>query len=256
MLTSLQRFTSLVESRRQTFDELTLASSLGEVVAWAQTNQLLGFNRSAVRLKIMHAIARTFRATHFVETGTYHAATTICARRCLGLPTWSCELSRSRFSVARTVTAGMTNVKLARLDSRSFLAKVTDELRGIANVHPIFYLDAHDDGGASSTQCPLLEEMALVLKLASCVVVVDDFQVPGGEFTYRRYGGLDLSIESIHRTLFSFGVRRVFLPDYPASLETGHGRAGFMVFCRSATLERAFRTGAFPFSLLRPCELS
>ncbi|HXW89870.1 MAG TPA: hypothetical protein VEK33_04920 [Terriglobales bacterium] len=251
MLASLQRFLRLVESRRQGFDALVAATNLDQTLSWTRNNRLQGFNRSAVRLRIINEMAKVFGATHFVETGTYHAATSICAHRCLGLPVWSCELSRTKHWVAKAVTLGMGGIELARLDSRSFLDRVVRKLRHRTDMLAMFYLDAHGDA-----TCPLMEELALVLSLDSFVAIIDDFAVPASEFISRRYGGFELCVQSIRDTLSLSGVRRVFFPNYPASLETGQGRAGYTVFFRSASLEQEMGKAAFPLSLLSPFELS
>jgi len=255
MLASLQRFPRLVESRRQGFDALVAATNLDQTLSWTRCNRLQGFNRSAVRLRIIYEMAKAFGATHFVETGTYHAATSICAHRCLGLPVWSCELSRTKHWVAKAVTLGMGGIELARLDSRSFLHGVVRKLRHRTDMLAMFYLDAHDDGGAESTTCPLMEELALVLSLDSFLAIIDDFAVPASEFISQRYGGVELCVQSISDTLSLSGVRRVFFPNYPASLETGQGRAGYTVFFRSASLEQEMGKAVFPLSLLSPFEL-
>ena len=256
MLEKVQRLLGLMKTRGQNYDDLFAASNLDETVSWTRTHQLHGFNTSAIRLRIVCGIARAFGATHFIETGTYHAATAACARQCLGLPVWSCEVSLPKYLVARAVTIGLPDVKLWRADSRKFLAMAAEKLRSGTDVRPIFYLDAHDDGGPGSTRCPLLDELELILSLKSFAILIDDFAVPAGGFVFHRYGGMDLCLDSIRDPLAFAGVNRVFFPKYPASLETGHGRAGYTVFFRSAALEREFETPGFPFNLLDACELS
>lgn len=215
---------------------------------------MLGFNTSAIRLKIVHSLAQASAATHFIETGTYHAATAICAHKCLCLKVWSCEASPINYAIAKMVSMGLHDVQVLRGDSRILLPKGVSELMRRDGVRPVFYLDAHGESGHGGSA--LLEELSVILSLNTFVTVIDDFAVPEREFIFGEYRNLQLRLDSIRKLLLSANIRRVFFPNYSPTLETGYGRAGYAIVLRSTALEDRIQEGSFPFSLLRGHDLA
>jgi len=254
MIDRLHRFTYLLGSRFQNYDELIASRSLEEVIQWSGRNRLLGFNNSAIRLRIIYSLAQASQATHFIETGTHHAATAICANQCLRLPVWSCDILRLNYLVAKLVTLGLGNIKLVLADSRIFLPQIASQLAQSLDVRPIFYLDAH--GGISGESCPLVEELSTIVHLDHFIALIDDFAVPKSEFVYSTYGSTSLKIELIREILVSSDIRRVFFPSYSPSIEVGNGRTGYVVLFRSSVLENKIQEDDFPLNLLRSFELA
>ncbi len=248
-----QRFFQLWQSRRQNLEELFRLNTLDELAVWSQSHGVLGFNTSAIRLRIVHSLVKALQATHFIETGSYHGATAICAHNCFHVPVWSCEASALNSWIGRTVALGLPQVRIAHGRSESWLPKVVQNLKQRGGARPAFYLDAH--AGNDPTSCPLLDELSLILPLDTFLVIIDDFSVPGKAFVGRSYGAVALGPDLIRPALVSVGIRRIFLPSYSPQLERGHARAGFAVFFRSDALERAIHRGGFPLELLRPCLL-
>jgi hypothetical protein len=254
MIDRVRRFVGLFASRYQDYAELFAAKSLEETLAWAKRNRLLGFNQSVVRLRILYALVNAFQATHFIETGTYHGATSICAHRGLGMQVWTCEISRWNSWVTKALVCGLRDIEAVRADSRLFLQHVVSRLRKTRNVQPFFYLDAHAD--INKQNCPILEEISLVSTVDSFLAVIDDFEVPGRPFRFGRYGSIGLNVDLIHGPLLRSGIGRVFFPAYAPQLEQGIAQAGYAVFFRSSVLENYMRKDFFPLNLLQCCELA
>lgn len=249
MISSLRRFLQLLRSRRLDARGLTTAADLDGVARWSG-GPLLGFNGSPIRAKVVHALARAFGATVFVETGTYHGATAVCASVLLGLPVISCERAWRRHLVARLTTLGLLRVTLRQGDSPTLVGRIVGGLGPAAR--PLFYLDAHGDDDPG---CPLVEELRQVVRLDEWVAVIDDFEVPDSDFIAPRYGDTVLDLSLIRPVLTGAGIERVFVPAYEAARESGYGRTGWAVVVRSPQLDARMRRGDFPFNLLRGVEL-
>jgi len=133
MVERYRRFVRLWQSRDQELKELCGLKSLDDTVAWSRRGRILGFNGSAVRLRILYSLLHAFRATHFIETGTYHGATAICAHRCFQVPVWSCEASFLDFWVARFLTFGLREARIVRAHSEARLQGSSELGRAIRN---------------------------------------------------------------------------------------------------------------------------
>lgn len=248
----VHRLLYLLGSRRQDFAELLSTNSVEEVTAWSARHRLLGFNGSALRLRIIHALAEALDASHFVETGTYHGATSIAARRCLGIPVSTCEIRARARLVARFVTFGIRGIDVIAGDSRTFLERFVGAVRDRGDSRVLFYLDAH--AGITPEACPLLDELEAVVGLDQFVAVVDDFAVSDRGYADPTYGKLHLNVELIRGVLTGAGIRRIFVPRYGADLEGA--KVAYAVVIRSATVEQAVREGSFPLGLLEEVQLA
>lgn len=248
------RLSRLVASRFRSYEGLRGSASLDELRDWGAHNHILGFNTSVIRCRIVFALAEAIGATHFIETGTYHAATAICARRCLRLPVWTSELALGNYVTARMMTIGLEGIAVHRSDSGRFLGGAVGQLAKRFESRPIVYLDAH--GGVDETSCPLIEELQSVLRFPTFVAVLDDFEVPGAAFLGRTYGSVSLGVDLLRETLLSEGISRVLIPAYPPAWEQGNGRAGWVVAFRAPAVDEAVRKGEFPWGLLSSYELA
>ena len=248
-----RRFAQLWRSRGDNLSELTSAQSMEAALVGAARNHLAGFNTSAIRLRILYALVRIFGITEFIETGTYHGATAICAHNCFQIPVRSCEASLSNYWVARGVTCGLAGLHVDRARSEQWLPGQVERARKDELARPLFYLDAH--AGIEPTSCPILDELSVIVRLRNFLVVIDDFSVPDTGFIGRSYGATQLGPDLIRPTLLSAGIRKIFVPSYSPDLESGHARAGFTVFFRPAALESIFDKAQFPLNLLEPLRL-
>jgi hypothetical protein len=233
--------------------ELTCAQSIDAALAGAARDHLAGFNTSAIRLRILYALVQLFGATEFIETGTYHGATAICARNCFRIPVKSCEASLANYWVAKCVTYGLLDVHVVRARSEQWLPDQIERMRQNDLARPLFYLDAH--AGTEPTSCPILDELPVIFRLRSFLVVIDDFAIPGRGFVGRSYGTIRLGPDLIRPILLSAGIKKIFVPSYSPELESGHARAGFTVLFRPAAFENILGSGQFPLNLLEPCQL-
>ncbi len=233
--------------------ELTSAQSVEAALAWAAGNHLAGFNTSAIRFRIIDALVQSFGISEFIETGTYHGATAICAHNCFGIPVYSCEASLSNYLVAKCVTCGLPGVRISHAHSEQWLPDQVERIRQNQLTRPLFYLDAH--AGIDPTSCPILDELSLIFRLPNFLIIIDDFSVPNTGFIGRSYGATQLAPELIRPLLLSAGIQKMFIPSYSADWESGHARAGFTVLFRPATLESIFEKAQFPVNLLEPLEL-
>jgi hypothetical protein len=215
----LHRLSVLVQARSQSFARLIEAGTVAEILDWGQNHPIVGFNGSALRLRIAYELSQGSRPP-ICETGSYHAATAITARRCLGLEVLTCERDWKRAVVAKSLTMGMKGVAVGKKDSRSFLICIADQLIGAGvGVRPFFYLDAH--GGRCVQELPLLDELRSVSRFPEFVALIDDFAVPEASFTYDTWHSRPLAIDLISDLLSAEGIDRVLFPSYAPFAEGG-----------------------------------
>jgi hypothetical protein len=242
--------------RRRWFDYSGLreSRSAGEVLTWARGRPHLDlFNGNAMRARIVQGVMETAGCNLFVETGTYHASTTIGARLYFRQRVVSCENSPREHYRSRLWTLGMRGITLHREDSPAFLRRVTS---GIETNHtmPFFYLDAHE-GALDPSSLPLIDEIRPILALSQFAVLVDDLRVPDDDgFLWGTYGPVALEIGLLSEGLRAAGINRCFFPAYSPTTETGRP-SGYCLFWRSTALDRASQARQFPFDQLRPYSL-
>jgi hypothetical protein len=259
MIGSAIRFGRLLRSRGQDYRGLVEAEHVAEVGRWAEQHRLLGFNNSPLRARVVQELVSACGVTHFIETGTHHGATAVAARRLLKVPVHSCELLKINHAIAKITTAKIDGIRVEREDSRVFLHRVAEELQTWPAPLPLYYLDAHE--GVGPWNCPLPEELETVLSMShQCLVLIDDFEVPDGDFRPGcTYGSdLQLTLDCIGGLLGRWGVTTVWFPTYSATLESEpNARAGYAVFAKpDSIIEESMPAGPFPWNLMRPYTLS
>jgi hypothetical protein len=249
MMERHRRFAQLWRSRNQDLVGLTKLQSVEEIVSWNARNRLLGFNTSAIRFRVLYALAKDFGATEFIETGSYHGATAVCARKSFGIPVSSCEASLINYCVARLIACCLHGVHIFHDRSEHWLPNQVQRVSQTENCLPLFYLDAH--AGVDPASCPILAELSVIFRLDSFLIFIDDFVVPGKDFKGSTYGDVRLDLELIRPVLLAAGINKVYLPSYSPLLESGYARAGFVVLFRSAVLKKILENPRFPFDLLQ-----
>jgi len=254
MSNRFSRLLSLWRSRSQGLDELAALETLDGTVAWCRRAPLLGFNTSALRFRVIHALASRFAATEFIETGTYHGATAICARNALRVPVRSCEASLKNCLAAKLITCGLSNIQISHAQSTDWLPQQVERQMQLKRARPFFYLDAHPAGDAE--HWPVREELALILKLDSFLLAIDDFSVPELQNHGRDQWAGPLTPRTVREGLVAAGIREIYIPSYPAEFETGHARTGFAIAFRSPELTKALQTEQFPLNLLKAYSLT
>lgn len=150
------------------------------------------------------------------ETGTYRGLSTAWFAENFSGPIYSCEKEQLYYLQAKENLKEKTNVHLSLSDSRAFLSASVGEM---ANRNGFFYLDAH-----WGVDLPLREEIEIILK-SNChsVIAVDDFRVPGDEYTFDDYGPeRRLSIEILQ--FLEDSQCRIYFPTLRAADETGAAR--------------------------------
>jgi len=246
----IKRFLRLIRSRWQDYKDLVGAKDLESINTWLSQNTLLGFNGNVLRAKLLEAIVRIYDATHFIETGTYHGATTIFVRRYLNIPVLTCELSLKNYLISKLVTLGMDGVKVYYSDSIIFLSRIINgNIKHLKPEHPLFYLDAHE--GVNQHSLPLLKELDIILNLNSFVLIIDDFQVPFDEnFLGGTYGSITLNINLIRNMLLKKGINKCFFPNYLVNIETGY-KSGYVLIWRSNKMDESYRSDPFLSNIIR-----
>lgn len=259
MVGSAIRFGRLLRSRSQDYRGLVDAEDAAAVGSWGEQHRLLGFNSSPLRARIVQGLGSACGVTHFVETGTHHGATAVSARRLLNVPVHTCELLKRKHAIARIITMRMDGIHVEREDSRMFLHRMGEELGTLPAALPLYYLDAHD--GVGAWNCPILEELETILSRSQqCLVLIDDFEIPDGDFRPGcTYGpDLQLTLDCIGGLLGRWRVTTAWLPAYSATLESEpNAKAGFAVVAKpDSIIEESMSVTAFPWNLMRPHALS
>jgi hypothetical protein len=247
MIQRFSRFARLWGTRRQSLDDLAAVDTLEGALEWSARHTLLGFDTSALRLRILYSLAAIFRPSEFIETGTYHGATAICARNALHIPVRSCEVSLSNSLVAKLVTLGLSDIRLSHRPTEEWLPIEVERQRTLRAARPFFYLDAHSAGVET---WPLGAEVERIVTLESFLAAIDDFSVPENDGANHSGWIGPLSPGMIRNCLTASGIHEIYVPAYPASREKGFGRAGFAVFFRSPELASALQRKEFPYDLL------
>jgi hypothetical protein len=193
------------------------------------------FNGQAYRMRIFQELLRSVAFDAIVETGAYLGTTTEYFAT-TGLPVYTVEINPRfwGYTAAR--------IRSKHLPVRLHLDNSPNFLRALANnptfspAKPFFYLDAH-----WYDHLPLAEELEIIFKRWNdAVVMVDDFQVPGSDYTYDDYGpGKALTLDylkPLHRLSLAF-----FFPSGGAELETGRKR-GSVTLCQNEGLIKALES--------------
>ena len=224
---------------------LRAAESLAALHALIVDRPLDGFNGQIVRAKYLMAIFEATGCTGFLETGTYHGGTTLTARELFATDVYTAEVNRTYMLQAKA------RVRLARLDRIHFLLGDSRMALGkwldceVAGCQPMIYLDAH-----WGSDFPLAAELVIAGCQGRCLIVIDDFRVPGDDgFGFDTYHGvpIDLGFIAPHLPRDAWG----YIPAHLSSQETG-GRRGTLIV-GIGIVEPTL--GDFPRSLLKKIPL-
>jgi hypothetical protein len=243
----VRRLWHLVRSRWQDFDGLASAVTPAEAHRWLKQSVLFGFNGNVQRALVAWGLVKTLGVTEFVETGTCHASTALCARQFMKLPVHTCELWPLNYYFSKIITPGLSGVAIYKRDSRDFLRSYTTTLLGREySGLPMFYLDAHE--GQDLAALPIEEELVQVLRTPQFVAMIDDFKVPfDSDYKYGTYGGRSLELSLVAPILSRVPDVKLYFPSYSAVQESGYV-SGYCVLLRGV---RDLDLASYPLSLLR-----
>jgi hypothetical protein len=225
------------------------ASDVDELRSWFERNVSggsgFGFNGDVLRARIIADLYRICGCTAFVETGTFRGTTTILAARLFGGRIWSCELDFRSWLIAWVRCLPYRKINIARQDSRRFLRGMTSRLA--RDEVPMFYLDAH-----WNEDLPLREELDLILATwPRCIVVIDDFEVPGQPgFKFDVYGDAKLSLDLLRQGGMPDSGAVAYFPAYGPDMDTG-ARCGYVVFAKGVGLQNGPQSAFVPGLLKR-----
>jgi hypothetical protein len=187
------------------------------------------FNGQCGRQQIFIDLLSAFSFTHIVETGTFKGTTTEYLARESRLPVFTVEANPKVHQFAKLRFRRYPQIRLFLGDSRLFLRRLPTLLPPSV-CRPFFYLDAH-----WQLDLPLLEELEMVLgKYPECVIMIDDFKVPGDSgYRFDDYGeGRALCSEYL-APVFETLNPAVAYPLLPSSRESG-GKRGCIVLVSPA----------------------
>jgi predicted O-methyltransferase YrrM len=187
------------------------------------------FNGQRFRQSIYAELLKEAGFDAIVETGTYHGITTELFAAS-GLPVYSVEINPQfyRHTAARLADKG-GQIHLGQGDSRRYLRDLAHD-GSLAKAKLFFYLDAH-----WYENLPLAEELEIIFGTwHQAVVMVDDFAVPGTEYSYDNFGPGNVLDASYLETVSHLRLFR-FYPSAPPFAETG-GKRGCIVLCQDANV--------------------
>jgi hypothetical protein len=193
------------------------------------------FNGQNHRKRIFQDLVEAFDFCAILETGTFMGNTTGYIRKRVNCPVSTCEASSMFQSVAMSRLKKLNGIDFVLADSRKFLnEKLASEPVKNSTGPIFFYLDAHwhDD-------LPLADEIRIIAaNVSECVVMIDDFEVPGDkDYSYDNYGkGKSLDIKTFQEQFLQAGME-VFFPSLSGAQETG-GKRGCVILCKGDRLLR------------------
>jgi hypothetical protein len=134
--------------------------------------------------KLILSICSQLPISSFVETGTHFGDTTEYMANAIAVPIVTCELKESYFHSSAERLKQYKNVKVIQASSEQVIRQAIDQ--NLLGPLPFFYLDAH-----WYDYWPLLDELEVITsRVSRCIVVIDDFQVPGcPEYVFCEGGG-------------------------------------------------------------------
>jgi hypothetical protein len=194
-------------------------------------------NGQSFRQRAYSDIMRRIRFRAIVETGTFRGTTTEFFARS-GLPVYTVEISRRAYGYAsQRFARERDKVHVFHGSSPEFLKNLTND-PSFPKSEVFFYLDAHVQDSSRYYKAPLVEELGIIFNdWNEAVVMVDDFQVPGTNYSYDDWGpGRTLNLACLepldHLQLYAF------FPSTGPEGETGAKR-GWVVLCREEGLKNA-----------------
>lgn len=195
-----------------------------------QPSDEAGFNGQKGRKEIFRALLERFKFKHIIETGTFAGDTTGYMATTAGCPVFTCELIPLFHALARKRLAGIPSINLENMDSRAFLADLSQQ-KEFTSGCCFFYLDAH-----WGRDLPLKAEISIIASAFDrYIIMIDDFRVPEdpgyGYDRYGMFGKLDLAYL---RPVIQQHELSIFFPALPAAEETG-ARCGSVLLAGGKT---------------------
>lgn len=144
---------------------------------------------------IFSIIKRDYNIDTIVETGTYKGASTQLFS-ILFNSVHTIEISENFYNSAKNLFKNSPNVQCHLGSSEVVLHDILPSLK---EKSVLFYLDAH-----WNANWPLLKELEEIgiTHYDNCIVIIDDFKVPGrNDIPYDYYGGHECSYEYIENQL-------------------------------------------------------
>ncbi|MBI3793396.1 MAG: hypothetical protein HY280_01535 [Nitrospinae bacterium] len=225
----LRKLATRVEYLEMAFIGLLEDLSSAEIEARA-------FNGQRQRRDIFYSIINNCGVDAIIETGTFLGVTTRHMAEKTKLPVYSSENNARFHLVSKKRLSSLENVRLSLSDSRDFLKRLGESAE--KPKRPFIYLDAHwkDD-------LPLREELETISKQwGECVVMIDDFEVPGDEgFGYDDYGWKNTLNNKHFSKIFSSLGFVSFFPRKHSATETGAKRGCVVLTGNAAILETLSR---------------
>jgi hypothetical protein len=195
------------------------------------------FNGQTGRQKIFLDLIAAISFQAIYETGTFTGDSTGYMKTNFAGFVFTCEANRVFQSLAISRLRQIQGIEFYLGDSRAFLKEYLPKRETKAATKTFYYLDAH-----WHEDLPLAEEIAIIAKYdKECVIMIDDFAVPGDAgYTYDNYGrGKSLDIQTFG-SCFSEGGMTAFFPSLPSSQETG-GKRGSVILARGETCKDVLR---------------
>lgn len=180
------------------------------------------------RREIVREIAKTGGIQRVLETGTYRGATTEFLVGLFGVPVHTVEANPRNYEYSRRRLAVESQVFLELSDSRSFLRRMGERC---PNETVFIYLDAHWE-----EDLPLREELDIISSVwTRCIVMVDDFEVPGdGGYLFDDYGSDKvLNAQYLPPSVADWGLH---YPAASSSEESGARRGSCVLVSPAVTL--------------------
>jgi hypothetical protein len=194
------------------------------------------FNGQVFRRRIYIELTERFNFDGIVETGTFRGTTTEFLAQS-GLPVYSVEIDPRAHGFASRRLWHCPLVHLFQGNSPDFLGVLATRAE-CASAHLFFYLDAHVQNAAVYHEAPLVEELDIIFRTwPDAVVMVDDFEVPGSDYSYDDWGsGRTLNVQCLE-PLVSLGLV-AFFPALEAKRETGCRRGCVVLGREPGVVER------------------
>ena len=171
--------------------------------------------------KLVLSICSQLPISSFVETGTHFGNTTEYMANAITLPIFTCEVKESYFHSSAERLKQYKNVKVFQASSEQVISQAIDQK--LLGPLPFFYLDAH-----WYDYWPLLDEIEVITsRVPRCIVIIDDFQVPGcPEYVFCEGGGGSAEFSgrtTVDNRICNFDLIQAKL-NYPAKYEVLYPR--------------------------------
>lgn len=154
------------------------------------------FNDDTILQQIFTDLVEKHKPTHIIETGTYHGYTTEFFTQFAGVVVIGIESNPEYATITRDriYKNGLGPWSITNADSANELSKLMNVLNEPSNLSlkVIYFLDAHWANDQA------LERELEVLKRhrTKPVIMIHDWKVPGKNFGYDSYGGVDYSYDN------------------------------------------------------------